>query len=104
MADALLDFALSLQAVRSFAVAVMGSQGAPADRRAQFRQAVHDGVTLIVRRAWPGMPAAQADPVASALLHVVKGVALAVKEGAEPDGPLLAEYRNLARRYLAGIA
>jgi AcrR family transcriptional regulator len=103
VADALFDFALSLQAVRSFAVAIMGAQGSPEDRRAQFRQAIHDGVILILRRAWPDLPDAKMGPVAATLLHVLKGVAVAAKDGAELDGPLLAEYRNLARRYLAGL-
>jgi AcrR family transcriptional regulator len=103
VADALFDFALSLQAVRSFAVAVMGAQGSPEDRRALFRQAIHDGVCLILRRAWPTLPDANIPAVAATVLHVLKGVAIAAKDGAKPDGLLLAEYRNITRRYLAGL-
>ncbi|WP_158746309.1 TetR/AcrR family transcriptional regulator [Acidisphaera sp. L21] len=103
LADALVDFALSLQAMRSFAVAVMGSHYGTLDRRAQFRQAVHDGMVLILCRAWPELPGLQASSVASALLHVLKGAAAAAQDGAEPQGPLLTEYRTLTRRYLAGV-
>ena len=34
---------------------------------------------------------------------LARSIIVAAKEGAPPNGPLLAEYRNLAQRYLAGL-
>jgi AcrR family transcriptional regulator len=103
VADDLFDFALSLQAVRSFAVSVMGAQCRALDLRAQFRQSVHDGLILILRRAWPGLPISRAGAIATTVLHVLKAAAAAAQDGEKPEGLLLTEYRNLMRRYLAGV-
>jgi AcrR family transcriptional regulator len=101
-ADGLVDFALALQAERSFVIAVMEARGRQADKGAQFRAAFQAGMALIVRRMVPAVSEAQAATKAVVLRHALKGIVHAAQDASEDDA-LLREYRHLVARYLMGV-
>jgi AcrR family transcriptional regulator len=103
MADALVDFALALQAERSFVIAVMDARGGRVDKGAHFREAFQAGMALIVHRMFPAISEAESATVAVVLRHALKGIVHAAQD-ASGDGALLVEYRHLVHRYLAGFA
>jgi AcrR family transcriptional regulator len=100
-ADALVDFMLSLQSQRSFAIALVEGRGAHDAKRLQFREAMRAGIEKIVRKAAPGLTPARSKAMAVVVLHILKGLAGAGQEKPAPRRTMLAELRALLHMYLA---
>nr|WP_115783296.1 TetR/AcrR family transcriptional regulator [Paraburkholderia caffeinilytica] len=100
LADAFVDFMVSLQSQRSLAVALVDARGGSDERRARFRETTRGAVAAILRNAIPHLTKAQSETMAIVLLHVLKAVAGANDEKPAARRKLLAEIRKLARVYL----
>lgn len=100
LADAFVDFMLSLQSQRSLAVALVDARGGSDERRARFRETSRGGVATILRNAIPHLTKVQSETMAIVLLHVLKAVAGANDEKPAARRKLLAEIRKLTRVYL----
>lgn len=100
LADAFVDFMLSLQSQRSLAVALVDSRGGSDERRARFRETTRGSIATILRNAIPHLTKAQSETKAVVLLHVLKAVAGANDEKPAVRRRLLAEIRKLTRVYL----
>jgi AcrR family transcriptional regulator len=100
LADALVDFTMSLQSQRSFAAALLDARGGSDERRVKFRQSMREGLAGILRRVIPVISKAKAEITAVVLLHVLKGFAVVADE--KPGGRRLlqAEIRRLVHVYL----
>src|ERR1700730_8366403 len=100
LADAFVDFMLSLQSQRSLAVALVDSRGGSDERRARFRETTRGSIATILRNAIPHLTKAQSETKAVLLLHVLKAVTGANDEKPAVRRRLLAEIRKLTRVYL----
>jgi AcrR family transcriptional regulator len=100
LADALVDFMLSLESQRGFAGALLDARSGSDVRRAKFRQTAREGLGRILRAAIPALTKAKSETMAAVLLHVLKG--LAAFDGEKPAARRLlqAEIRFLVRIYL----
>lgn len=100
LADALVDFMLSLESQRGFTVALVDARGGSDVRRAKFRRAAREGLGRVLRAAIPGLAKPKSETMAALLLHVLKGLS-AVDAGKPTARRLLqAEIRLLVRVYL----
>ena len=100
LADALVDFMLSLESQRGFTVTLLDARGGSDVRRAKFRQAAREGLGRVLRAAIPTLAKAKSETMAVVLLHVLKGLS-AVDAGKPAARRLLqAEIRLLVRVYL----
>lgn len=102
-AAALVDFMLTLQSERSFALALLDARGGSDDKRALVREAMRSGLGRILRDAFPTMKKAQSLAAAILLWHLLKAVPLAQKEKPALRRAMMAETRVLVERYLASI-
>lgn len=100
LADALVDFMVSLQSQRSFAVALLDARGGSDARRIKFRQAMRDGLAVVLRTVIPAMTKAKSETMAVVLLYVLKGVRAVADEKPAARRLLQAEIRQLVRVYL----
>ncbi|MGF6721721.1 AcrR family transcriptional regulator [Paraburkholderia sp. GAS41] len=66
LADALVDFTMSLQSQRSFAAALLDARGGSDERRVKFRQSMREGLAGILRRVIPVISKAKAEITAVA--------------------------------------
>lgn len=98
LADALVDFMQALRAERSVALALVDARGLD-DSRRQLRTAMLAQLTELLRAVQPTLPEARLQPVAMAVLNVLKGVAQ-MPDGSAPPPALLDEYRRMLRAYL----
>jgi AcrR family transcriptional regulator len=103
VADALVDFMLSLQSQRSFAIALVEERGDRDTRRLQFREAMRDGIAKILRKTAPELTLAASRVMAVVVLHVLKGLAGTAQEKPSARRSILAEIRALMRVYLASV-
>ncbi len=104
LADALIAFMLALQTERSFAIAVVDARGDHDDKRAQFREALRGGLALMLQKAVPRLTKAKSLSMAIVLMHILKGIAGIERETMKLRRPLMADYRQLLRVYLASAA
>jgi len=104
VADAFVDFMLTLQSQRSFAIALVDARGGSVDERGRFRDALRGGIAGILRQAVPGLTQAKAKVMAVVLLHMLKGVVSTTNEAPATRAMLLAEFRELVRVYLASAS
>jgi len=100
LADALVDFMVSLQSQRGFAVALLDARGGSDERRLKFRQAMRDGLAGVLRTVVPTMAKAKSETMAFVLLHLLKGVSVFANEKPAARRLLQAEIRHLVRVYL----
>jgi AcrR family transcriptional regulator len=100
LADTLVDFMTTLQAERSFAMALMEAGAGDGEKREAFRAAFRASISLILTRAFPdyGQPKAQA--MTAVALHILKGLATAMPEKLDEARRLRAEFRDLLCLYL----
>jgi AcrR family transcriptional regulator len=100
LADALVDFMMTLQSERSFAAALMEAGAGDGDKREAFRAAFRANISLILLRAFPDYGQAKAQAMTAVVLHILKGLATATPE--KPDNARLrrAELRDLLCLYL----
>lgn len=98
LADALVDFMQALRAERGVALALVDARGLD-DSRHQLRTAMLAQLTELLRAVQPTLDAARLQPVAMAVLNVLKGVAQ-MPDGSAPPPALLDEYRRMLRAYL----
>jgi AcrR family transcriptional regulator len=100
LADTLVDFMTTLQAERSFAMALMEAGAGDGEKREAFRAAFRASISLILTRAFPdyGQPKAQA--MTAVVLHILKGLATAMPEKPDEARRLRAEFRDLLCLYL----
>lgn len=98
LADALVDFMLELRTQRSVALALIDGRGLEASRQ-QLREAMLADLGDLLAAALPGLDAERRLPMASALLHLLKGVGQ-LPQGGPLEQPLLDEFRRLVRAYL----
>jgi len=103
LAKALVEFMLGLQAERSFAITVVEARGGGGDKREQFRAALRDRVTAILRNALPDLTASSAKAVAIVTQHVLKGVAATADETPAVRRLLLVHYRELLGSYFSSV-
>ncbi len=101
LAEALVDFRLTLQTERSFAIALLDARGDGNDKRTQFRTAMLASLAEILRKALPPLTETKSELMAIVLSHLLKGVAAAAREEPRLQGPLLAEIRKLVGVYLS---
>jgi AcrR family transcriptional regulator len=100
LADALVDFMVSLQSQRSFAIALLDARGGSDERRVKFRQGMRDGLAGVLRTVIPAMTKAKSETMAVVLLHLLKGVSAFAGEKPAARRLLQAEIRQLVRVYL----
>jgi AcrR family transcriptional regulator len=100
LADALVDFMLSLESQRGFTVALVDARGGSDLRRAKFRQAAREGLGRVLRAAIPALAKAKSETMAALLLHVLKGLSAVDAEKPAARRLLQAEIRLLVRVYL----
>lgn len=99
LAEALVDFMQALRAERGVALALVDARGLD-DSRRQLRTAMLAELAGLLRTVLPALPEARLQPVAMAVLHVLKGVAQ-MPDGSAPPATLLDEYRAMLRAYLS---
>jgi AcrR family transcriptional regulator len=98
LADALVDFMLDVRTERSVALALVDARGLEASRH-DLRATMLADLGSLLRAVLPGVPAARIEPMAAALLHLLKGVGQ-VAPGDAQEQALLDEFRRLVRAYL----
>jgi AcrR family transcriptional regulator len=103
VADALVDFMLSLQSQRSLAITLVEERGDHDARRLQFREMLRGAMAGVLRKALPGLPLAKSRGMAVVVWHILKGIAGALQEKPAVRRMLLAEMRGLMRVYLASV-
>ncbi len=101
LADALVDFMVSLQSQRSFTAALLDARGGSDERRVKFRQSMREGLAGILRTVMPAINRAKSETMAVVLLHVLKGLAAVADEKLAARRLLQAEIRQLVHVYLA---
>jgi AcrR family transcriptional regulator len=100
LADALADFMMTLQAERSFAMALMEAGAGDGEKREAFRATFRASINLILIRAFPDCGQPKAHAMTAVVLHILKGLATVTPEKLA-DAPLLrAEFRDLLGLYL----
>jgi AcrR family transcriptional regulator len=100
LADALVDFMVSLQSQRSFAAALLDARGVSDERRVKFRQSMREGLAGILRTVIPAINEAKAESMAAVLLHVLKGLSAVADEKPAARRSLQGEFRQLVHVYL----
>lgn len=100
VADALVDFMLSLQSQRSVAIALVEGRDGLDAKRLQFRVAMRAGMEKILRKAMPDLTPARSKAMAVVVIHILKGLAGASQEKPAAQRMVLQEIRELMRLYL----
>lgn len=100
IADALVDFMLSLQAQRSYALALISGAKGSDEKRVEFRHAMRACIADILRKALPALGKSKADVMSIVLLQLLKGMATSSEERPDARYPMIAEMRLLVRTYL----
>jgi AcrR family transcriptional regulator len=95
-ADAFVDHALAWASDRAAALVLIEARSVGAEQRAQFRDALRNGLAQAVSRINPGLSAASAAAKVRLLQLIFKMAAANAGE----DAPVLAEMRALARLFL----
>jgi AcrR family transcriptional regulator len=101
IAGALVDLRLELRSQRRFAIDLADARGGSDDKRKQFRKAMLDGLTSVLREVIPALTKAKSEVMAVILLHLLKGVTAIDQEKPAPRRMLLAEIKELIRVYIA---
>jgi AcrR family transcriptional regulator len=104
LADALIDFMMTLQSERSFAMALMEAGAGGGDKREAFRAAFRARISTIMLRAFPNCGQAKAQAMTAVVLHILKGLAIAAPEKQADVQLLRAEFRDLLCLYLGSHA
>jgi AcrR family transcriptional regulator len=100
LADALVDFMMTLQSERSFAVPLMEAAAGDGAKREAFRAALRANMKLILLRAFPDCGQAKAQAMTVIVLHILKGLVTATQEKPADARLLRAEFRGLLSLYL----
>jgi AcrR family transcriptional regulator len=100
LADALVDFMVTLKAERSFAAALMEAGAGDGERREAFRAAFRARISLILSRVFPDCDQPRAQAMTAVILHILKGLATITPEKVADAPPLRAEFRDLLGLYL----
>lgn len=101
MAKALIDFRLGLQAQRRFAISLVDTRGLKADLKQMFRENLLKGLAGFLHKNIPHLTQSRSEIMASALLHVLKGVSETDQENPARQKKVLAELEILICQYLA---
>ena len=101
IADALVDFRLSMQSRRRFAIDLADARGGSHDRRKQFHKTMRGSVAGILKEVIPSLPKAKSETMAVVLLHLFRSVTAIDRETPAVRRMLLAEIKELVRGYLA---
>lgn len=101
VADALVDFVLSLRSQHNFAISLLEERGGREARRAEFRDVMRSHIARILRKVIPGLGTARSRTMAFVVLHALKGVARAEEEAPATRTLILSEIRKLVRLYIA---
>jgi AcrR family transcriptional regulator len=104
LADALVDFMMTLKSERSFAMAVMEAGAGDGAKREAFRAAFRANMKLILLRAFPECGPAKAQAMTVVVLHILKGLATATQEKPADARLLRAEFQDLLGLYLGSRA
>lgn len=102
--SAFVDFSLTLQSQRQFAIKLADIGGASESQRQQFRKAMLEGIETIVREAIPALAPAKSRAVAGIMLNVFKSIGLISQESQATQRGLLAETKDMLRVYLCSVA
>jgi AcrR family transcriptional regulator len=102
-AGALVDFMLSMRSERTFATALLDARGTSENLRAQFREAMRQGIAAVVRKVIPRLPRAKSEAMAIILLHILKVVPRTEDEDPATRRTVLSEIRELIRLYLVSV-
>jgi AcrR family transcriptional regulator len=100
LADALVDFMMTLKSERSFAMALMEAGAGDGAKREAFRAAFRANMKLILLRAFPECDPAKAQAMTVVVLHILKGLATGIQEKPADARLLRAEFRDLLGLYL----
>jgi AcrR family transcriptional regulator len=100
LAGALVDIRLQLKAQRRFVIELVEARGGSEEIKRQFRKAMLDEISGLLRDSLPNLSKARSEVVAAVLVHILKAVWTAVTEPAAVQRLLLAEIKELIRLYL----
>ena len=103
VADALVDFSLSVRPQHSFAISLLEERGGRDAKRAEFRNAMRSHIAKILRKAIPELGTARSRTMAIVVLHTLKAVTWAETEAPAAQTQILSEIRKLLRVYIASI-
>jgi AcrR family transcriptional regulator len=101
VADALVDFSLSVRPQHSFAISLLEERGGRDEKRVEFRDAMRSHVAKILRRAIPDLGTARSRTMAIVVLHTLKAVTRAETEAPATRTQIFSEIRKLLRVYIA---
>jgi AcrR family transcriptional regulator len=101
IADALVDFRLSMQSQRRFAIDLADARGGSHDRRKRFHKTMRGSVAGILKEVIPSLTKAKSEATALVLLHILRSVTAIDREKPAARRMLLAEIKELVRVYLA---
>jgi AcrR family transcriptional regulator len=100
IADALVDFRLSMQSQRRFAIDLADSRGGTHDRRQQFQSAMLGSVAGILKEGIPSLTKAKSEAMAFVLLHLFRNLAQIDGQKPATRRVILGEIKALVRGYL----
>ncbi|GGP21505.1 TetR/AcrR family transcriptional regulator [Silvimonas iriomotensis] len=100
LAEALVDLREDLLTQRAVVLALVDAREGSQDIRQQFREHSRAGMSQVLQKAIPGLPATRAHAMAVLMLHVLKGAATASAEDPATRHMVLAEMRELLRSWL----
>ncbi|TCV91309.1 TetR family transcriptional regulator [Luteibacter rhizovicinus] len=103
LANALVDFRLSLQSERQFAIGLVDARGGRLENREAFRKAMLRTIAGILRNAVDGLSRTRSEAAAFVLLQMLKGVSEAANEKPGRRAALLTEIRSLTLVYLISL-
>jgi AcrR family transcriptional regulator len=104
LADALVDFMMTLRSERSFAMTLMEAGDGDGDKREAFRAALRASMQTVLGRAFPHRGQAKVRAMTAVVLHILKGLAVAEPEKPAAVRLLQAEYRALLCLYFSACA
>jgi AcrR family transcriptional regulator len=101
LANGMVDFRLSMQSQRRFAIDLADARGGSRDRRQQFHNTMLGSVSGILKEVIPSLTKAKSEVMAVVLLHLFRCVTAIDQEKPTARRMLVAEIKELVRIYLA---
>ena len=101
IANALVDFRLSIQSQRRFAIDLADARGGTRDRRQQFQKAMLGGVAGVLKEVIPSLTKAKSEAMAFVILHLLRNLAALEQQKPATQRMILTEIRELVRLYLS---
>jgi AcrR family transcriptional regulator len=100
IANALVDFRLSIQSQRRFAIDLADARGGTRNRRQQFQKAMLGSVADILKEVIPSLTKAKSEAMAFVILHLFRNLAALDQQKPATRRMILPEIRELVRLYL----